>query len=117
MQIHKIINTLVTGLLLSLAVASVYAAGPGVNVTANAPSLTEQAAVILDDSVITAKVKGALIVDPEVAAMKINVVTKRGVVVLTGDVPDNNKGDYLIKLVATIEGVKVVQNQLHVKPG
>lgn len=117
MQIHKMIKFLVASVLFSVSAASSYAAPPVASAPASAPSLTERAAVILDDSVITAKVKGALIIDPEASAMKINVVTKQGVVILTGIVPDNNKGDYLIKLVANIEGVRAVQNQLHVTPG
>ncbi len=77
--------------------------------------MTQKAAVAVDDSVITAKVKSALVSDKEVSALKINVVTKQGVVILTGAVPNTEAGDRVIKMVAAIEGVKDIQNQLQVK--
>ncbi|MES2106464.1 MAG: BON domain-containing protein [Pseudomonadota bacterium] len=112
MQNRKLIAPLATGIaaaLLSITAASSFA-------QADKPAVTQKAAVAVDDSVITAKVKSALVTDKEVSALKINVTTKQGVVILTGAVPSAEAGDRVIKMVAGIEGVKDIQNQLQVKP-
>jgi len=115
MQNRKLIAPLIAVALLSATAASSFAADP-VMAQADKPGMTQKAAVAVDDSVITAKVKSALVSDKEVSAMKINVTTKQGVVILTGSVPSAEAGDHVIKMVAAIEGVKDIQNQLQVKP-
>ncbi|GGC96124.1 BON domain-containing protein [Undibacterium terreum] len=114
MQNRKLIAPLFAAALLSVTAASSFAADT-VTAQADKPSMTQKAAVAVDDSVITAKVKSALVSDKEVSALKINVTTKQGVVILTGAVPTAEAGDRVIKMVAAIEGVKDIQNQLQVK--
>ncbi|MFZ6645471.1 BON domain-containing protein [Undibacterium sp. TJN25] len=114
MQNRKLIAPFFAAALLSLTAASSFAADAA-TAQADKPTVTQKAAVAVDDSVITAKVKSALVSDKEVSALKINVTTKQGVVILTGAVPNTEAGDRVIKMVAAIEGVKDIQNQLQVK--
>ncbi|WP_394777330.1 BON domain-containing protein [Undibacterium sp.] len=113
MQNRKLIAPIFAAALLSLGASSF--AADAVTAQADKPTTTQKAAVAVDDSVITAKVKSALVSDKEVSALKINVTTKQGVVILTGAVPSAEAGDRVIKMIAGIEGVKDIQNQLQVK--
>lgn len=77
----------------------------------------QKAGAYIDDSVITAKVKAALVGDKQVSAMKIAVSTKEGVVTLKGAVPSAEVGQHALQLAAGIEGVKDVKSELTVKAG
>lgn len=115
MQNRKLIAPVIAAAILSMSAASSFAAD-AVVAQADKPSVTQKAAVAVEDSVITAKIKSALVSDKEVSALKINVVTKQGVVILTGAIPSPEAGARVLKMVAMIEGVKDIQNQLQVSP-
>lgn len=70
---------------------------------------------VIDDTVITAKVKAALINDPEVKARDINVETFRGTVQLNGFVDDRSQIDRAVEVTRAQNGVKSVVNNLQVK--
>jgi hyperosmotically inducible protein len=69
----------------------------------------------VDDSVITAKVKAALIGDPNVAANDVNVQTREGVVQLAGFVDTSSQKSKASEVTRRVGGVKEVDNQLEVK--
>ncbi|HKQ30443.1 MAG TPA: BON domain-containing protein [Burkholderiales bacterium] len=69
----------------------------------------------IDDTTITAKVKAALINDPQVKAGDINVETFRGTVQLNGFVDDRAQIDRAIELTRSQKGVKSVVNNLQLK--
>lgn len=69
----------------------------------------------VDDSVITAKVKSALIADDDVKGLDINVRTRRGEVVLTGMADNQNQVERAVQIASNVEGVKTVSNRLSVK--
>jgi len=69
----------------------------------------------VEDGVITAKVKTALLADPAVKGLKIDVDTKDGVVTLSGTVEKNANLDRAVSIARATEGVKSVDNQLVVK--
>jgi hyperosmotically inducible periplasmic protein len=69
----------------------------------------------VEDGVITAKVKTALLADPDVKGLKIDVDTKNGVVTLSGTVEKNANLDRAVKIARDTDGVKSVENQLVVK--
>jgi len=69
----------------------------------------------IDDGVITAKVKAALIADPAVKAHEVNVETRDGVVQLSGFVDNSAAKNTAADVTKGVEGVKGVQNQLQVK--
>ena len=70
---------------------------------------------VVDDGVITAKVKAALISDPNVAAHEVNVQTREGVVQLAGFVDSGDQKAKASEVTRRIAGVKQVDNQLEVK--
>ena len=70
---------------------------------------------VIDDSVITGKVKSALIADSTTKAHQINVETKDGVVQLSGFVDNANAKSAATNVAKSVTGVKDVKNELSVK--
>lgn len=75
----------------------------------------ERVGEYLDDSVITTKVKAALIDDPELSAIEVNVETYKGVVQLSGFVRDPEDIARATQVVRQIKGVNDVKNDLRLK--
>lgn len=69
----------------------------------------------IDDSVITAKVKAALVNDPQLKATEINVETFKGTVQLSGFVSSREDIDKAVVLTKGIKGVEAVKNSMVVK--
>lgn len=69
-------------------------------------------AQVTSDMAITAKVNAALAVDDQLKATQINVDTREGQVTLTGQAPDAHSRERATTLVAAVDGVKQVNNQL-----
>jgi hyperosmotically inducible protein len=77
---------------------------------------TERAAgEVVDDSVITAKVKAALISEPATKARDITVITRDGIVQLSGFVDSNDEKSTAATLAHGVEGVRDVLNNLEIK--
>ena len=74
----------------------------------------ESAGEVIDDSVLTAKVKTALIEDPVTKAKQINVETYRGVVQLGGFVDSPSRKARATEVARAVTGVKEVRNDLSV---
>ena len=70
---------------------------------------------VIDDSILTAKVKAALIDNSETKAHQINVETKEGVVQLSGFVDDAGAKAAATSVAKSVTGVKDVRNELSVK--
>ena len=70
---------------------------------------------VIDDSVLTAKVKAALIGDSATKAHQINVETKGGVVQLSGFVDTAAAKSAASQVAKSVNGVKDVRNELSVK--
>jgi osmotically-inducible protein OsmY len=73
------------------------------------------AGVTLDDSVITTKVKTALVGNPVTKARQINVETLTGVVQLSGFVDSGAEKAEAARVAAQVSGVSDVRNDLTVK--
>lgn len=69
----------------------------------------------IDDTVITARVKAALIDDEELSAADINVETREGVVQLSGFVDDRSDIAKAAEVTSDVEGVRSVRNDLVLK--
>ena len=67
---------------------------------------------VVDDSVITGKVKAALVADPTTKAHQIEVETFKGTVQLSGFVDDAAARTRAVEVAKNIEGVKNVKNDL-----
>ena len=75
----------------------------------------ESTGEVIDDSILTAKVKAALIADSSTKAHQINVETKGGVVQLSGFVDDAAAKSAATNVAKSVTGVKDVKNELSVK--
>lgn len=69
----------------------------------------------IDDTMITGKVKAALVADPQLKATEINVETYKGTVQLSGFVSAPEEIPKAVQLARGIEGVKAVKNDMVVK--
>jgi osmotically-inducible protein OsmY len=80
---------------------------------------TEHAAAnagrVVDDSVITGKVKAALVADPTTKAHQISVETFKGVVQLSGFVDSSEARTRATQVAQQVEGVKNVKNDLELR--
>jgi hyperosmotically inducible protein len=90
----------------------------GVKSVDNKISLKEGSSSIgnkIDDSVITAKVKTALMADNSVKSADIAVVTRKGEVQLSGFVNNQGQIDRAQEVARGIEGVSSVSNDMKIK--
>ncbi|MFZ3040906.1 MAG: BON domain-containing protein [Thiobacillus sp.] len=87
-----------------------------VSVVACAPTAKQEGTgQYIDDTVITAKVKAALIEDPITKATEINVETFKGVVQLSGFVTSQTASNRAVELARGVAGVKSVKNDMRIK--
>jgi hyperosmotically inducible protein len=91
------------------------AAASSVNAGSTAPTTT--IGVKIDDSVITTKVKSALLADDYVKSMDVKVETRKSVVMLSGFADNQAQIDRAMMVAGTVEGVTSVDNQLSIKSG
>ena len=69
----------------------------------------------IDDSVVTAKVKSALLADTSVKSFDIAVLTRKGEVQLSGFVDNQGQIDRAIEVTRAVEGVSGVGNEMSIK--
>ena len=70
----------------------------------------------IDDAAITARVKTALLNDPQVGGTRIDVDTTLGVVTMSGVVKSRDEEQRAIQLARGISGVRDVKSTLQVGP-
>jgi len=69
----------------------------------------------VDDTVITSKVKAAILNEPTLKSAEINVETFKGVVQLSGFVTSQAAESKAIEVTRTVGGVKSVKNDMRLK--
>jgi osmotically-inducible protein OsmY len=69
----------------------------------------------IDDSVITTKVKSAILGEPGLKVSEINVETFKGVVQLSGFVGSREDITSAVKVASAVSGVKSVKNDMQLK--
>ncbi|HTP46441.1 MAG TPA: BON domain-containing protein [Casimicrobiaceae bacterium] len=77
--------------------------------------VANQVATATDDTMITAKVKAAILAEPGLRSSDINVDTKDATVTLSGTVASLDLREKAKQLASTTEGVKSVVDNLSVK--
>jgi len=75
----------------------------------------EGTAEYIDDTVITTKVKAAILSDPVLKATEINVETYKGIVQLSGFISSNAAADRAVEVTRKIGGVKSVKSDMRMK--
>ncbi len=83
---------------------------------AQAERQIEKAVVVLDDAAVTAKVKTALVVSPDLKGLAINVDSLGNVVTLSGTVASESLRQQAETIAKGVDGVQDVKNDLMVKP-
>ncbi len=104
-----------TALCLGLGATAPAHAGSDRLLVADAQNYLDQARTVVDDSVITGKVKAALLRDRDVKSLGISVETRDGEVTLSGSVEDKRQAERAKKIAQDIEGVRSVTSQLEVR--
>ena len=66
----------------------------------------------VDDSVLTAKVKAALIREPQLKSVNVSVETEKGHVLLTGSVEGAQQRALAVKTASAVGGVRSVKDAL-----
>ena len=69
----------------------------------------------VDDTVITGKVKAAILGEPTLKSAEINVETFKGVVQLSGFVSSKDAEMKAVEVTRTVGGVKSVKNDMRLK--
>jgi osmotically-inducible protein OsmY len=75
----------------------------------------ETAGEYVDDTAITAKVKGAFVADPQVKSTQVNVETMQGVVQLSGFVDTQAIDQRAVQLAEQVHGVKLVKDNIIIR--
>ena len=75
----------------------------------------KSASQVIDDTVITAKVKAALLIEPEVKSTALSVETDKGIVTLKGTVATPSQVKRAIETARHVEGVKSVKSEVTLK--
>ncbi len=70
----------------------------------------------IDDTVITTKVKAAILNEPTLKSTEINVETFKGVVQLSGFVSSTASINKAVEISRSIKGVTSVKNDMRLKP-
>jgi hyperosmotically inducible protein len=83
--------------------------------TDKAANATDKAIVAVDDTAITTKVKGAVMAEPGLKTLQIDVDTKNGVVTLTGTVDNPTLKERATQIAQNVDGVRSVVDHLVVK--
>ena len=69
----------------------------------------------IDDTVITTKVKAALLADPQTKVLQVNVETFKGVVQLSGFVESQAIASRAVELSRGVKGVNEVKNDMRLR--
>jgi hyperosmotically inducible protein len=80
-----------------------------------ATSTDQSTGEYIDDAAITAKIKTALLQDPEVSGLAINVETFKGTVQLSGFANTERERQRAGTLARLVEGVQSIQNDIELK--
>jgi osmotically-inducible protein OsmY len=76
---------------------------------------TESTGEYVDDTLITTKVKSAILNDPTLKVAEINVETFKGVVQLSGFVSSPAAATKAVDVARAVSGVKSVKNDMRIK--
>lgn len=87
-----------------------------VTVTVFASACGKSVGETVDDAGITAQVKTALLNDPDVSGLRIDVDTSKGLVTLSGVVKSKDEETKAVAIARRVDGVRDVKSTLQVSP-
>lgn len=83
--------------------------------TTGTPPASTTIGTEIDDSVITTRVKSALLADPAVKSFDLKVATRKGEVQLSGFVDNQIQIDQATAVASALPGVKSIENKVSLK--
>ncbi|WP_269509010.1 BON domain-containing protein [Burkholderia sp. IMCC1007] len=98
------------------AAPNVFAAGDDDAASSSSSMSHSSTGTKIHDATITTKAKAELVGTSGLSAGDIHVKTRRGIVTLTGSVPDDQQRAQAVSVVKQIDGVQDVRNQLTIRP-
>lgn len=98
-----------------IVTATIFAAVLATSLGCAATAKHESTGEYVEDSVITTKVKAAVLGEPTLKSSEINVETFKGVVQLSGFVNSESDTKTAIHVASNVNGVKSVKNDMRVK--
>src|SRR4051812_36044239 len=105
---------LISALLIGMIACGAAGCGKLTNAPVNAAPATTLGTEI-DDTVVTARVKAALLADPAVKSYGFKVETRKGEVQLSGFVHEQAHIDRAVEVARSVPGVKTVDNRVSLK--
>lgn len=108
MQLSRFVSTVALATALG---TTLLAAGCGSSPTRSS------AGEVIDDTVITSKVKAAFVKDEVVDALDIQVETYKGTVQLSGFANSGQEANRAVELARGVQGVQKVRNDIQLKSG
>jgi c(7)-type cytochrome triheme protein len=82
---------------------------------AKQPAKEESAGEYVDDAIVTARVKAAVLEEPSLKSAEINVETNKGMVQMSGFVRSRADIDKAVQVAKGVKGVKSVKNDMILK--
>jgi hyperosmotically inducible periplasmic protein len=70
---------------------------------------------VLSDTAITAKVKAAIMAEPDLKTLQMNVDTNDGIVKISGIVDSKEQSKRVSEIASSLSGIKDVHNDLSIK--
>lgn len=112
----RIANVAMASALVGILAVSLAACG-----NAEQPAVAEPQAStvgnVIDDTVLTTRVKSALMANPQVNSYDFKVETRKGEVMLSGFVNSQAELNQATAIVQAVDGVKSIQNNVTIKSG
>ena len=120
-----VVNTLrkprIANVAMASALASILAVSLAACGNAEQPAVAEPQAStvgnVIDDTVLTTRVKSALMANPQVNSYDFKVETRKGEVMLSGFVNSQAELNLATAIVQAVDGVKSIQNNVTIKSG
>ncbi|MCX7277588.1 MAG: BON domain-containing protein [Burkholderiales bacterium] len=111
---HTQLERYAAKVLLTTAISmSLMACSKPVDTAASMPSTT--VGTEIDDTVVTASVRSALLADPDVKSLDVKVETRKGEVQLSGFVDNLAQAERISAIVKGVQGVKTIDNKMAMK--
>ena len=83
--------------------------------TTAAPPPSTTVGTAIDDSVVTTRVKSALLADPDIKSFDVKIETRKGEVQLSGFVDNQAQLDRATAVTRGVSGVKGIENKMSLK--
>src|SRR6185369_9933104 len=84
---------------------------------ANPPPASATVGTQIDDTIVTSRVKSALLADPDIKSFDLKVETRKGNVQLSGFVDNQAQIERALATTRGVEGVTNIDNSISLKPG